>query len=337
MEDWSPAQLADEIDGIRERIHGLRRTLSNYFVAKDELVDTMILSAATGEPLLVVGRPGTAKSDLVTKFCEGLGVEDDYFEYMLTKFTEPSEILGPIDIELLKQGRFVRKVEGKLPTAKVAFLDEIFKSNSAILNVLLTLINERKFYQDGRPVRVPLVMLFAATNEVPEFRELDALKDRFVLKVQSRSVQDEAFDQLIDRGVENETLAAFHLRPWAGRAHLEDFLKLKRHMDLTMSGRGGAGIGDSDAPVARDRSRFFPRDVADLFRRILRTLVKEEKLFVSDRKVVKLYKMLRTRAFLFHGGSVRKEDLVLLRHVGERESHFRSVPEKVDRLLGLVE
>lgn len=336
MSEWSYGELAEQIDEVRERVHGLRRTLGNLFVGKQEIVDVMTLSAAVAEPLLLVGPPGTAKSDLVLKFCEGLGVTDDYFEYMLTKFTEPSEIIGPIDIELLKQGRFVRKVEGKLPTAKVAFLDEIFKSNSAILNVLLTIINERKFYQDGRAHRVPLVMLFAATNEVPEFKELDALKDRFVLKVQSSSVQDDAFEALIDRGTENETMKVFGRRPWAGRASLDDFLKLRRYLDLQVAGLTGEGRATPEGPVTRDREKYFPREVFDLFRRMLRTLAKEEKLFVSDRKVVKLYKILRMRAFLFHGGEVRKEDLAMLRHIGERETHFRVLPEKVDRLLGIA-
>jgi MoxR-like ATPase len=134
-----------------------------------------------------VGPPGTAKSDLVVKFVESLGLGGgDYFEYMLTKFTEPSEILGPIDIDQLKQGRFIRRTKAKLPEARVAFLDEIFKSNSAILNTLLTIVNERKYYQDGEPVPVALRMLFAATNDIPEQSELDALADRFVLKVETR-------------------------------------------------------------------------------------------------------------------------------------------------------
>ena len=99
---------------------------------------------------------------------------------MLTRFTEPSEIIGPIDINQLREGRYIRREQGKLPTARLAFLDEIFKSNSAILNILLTIINERKFYQDGVPQPVRLRVLFAATNEVPEQGELAALKDRFV-------------------------------------------------------------------------------------------------------------------------------------------------------------
>ena len=122
----------------------------------------MLVAAVAQEPLLLVGPPGTAKSDLVLKFKDALGLADeDYFEYMLTRFTEPSEIIGPIDISQLREGRYIRREQGKLPTARLAFLDEIFKSNSAILNILLTIINERKFYQDGdaaagpppRPVR----------------------------------------------------------------------------------------------------------------------------------------------------------------------------------------
>src|SRR5204862_1508881 len=155
-----------------------------------------------------------AKSDLVLKFKDALGLDDeDYFEYMLTRFTEPSEIVGPIDIALLREGRYVRREKGKLPTCRLAFLDEIFKSNSAILNILLTIINERKFYQDGVPQPVSLRVLFAATNEVPEQTELAALKDRFVLKIESRSVQDEPFTGLIDLGLESESDRALDPEP----------------------------------------------------------------------------------------------------------------------------
>ena len=94
-----------------------------------------------------------------------------------------------IDINQLRDGRYIRREQGKLPTARLAFLDEIFKSNSAILNILLTIINEKKFYQDGEPQPVRLRVLFAATNEIPEHGELGALKDRFVLKAESLSVQ----------------------------------------------------------------------------------------------------------------------------------------------------
>src|SRR5688572_6434 len=131
-------QLRGEVEGARERLNDLRQRLGRFFVEKQELVDLMCVTMIAQEPLLIVGPLGTAKSDLVTKFCEALGLEPgDYFEYMLTKFTEPSELIGPIDLQRLKDGSYIRKVTGKLPEARIAFLDEIFKSNSAILNTLL--------------------------------------------------------------------------------------------------------------------------------------------------------------------------------------------------------
>src|SRR5580692_2649517 len=199
LDDLSLIDLQSEADALRKRINRFRESLGRFFVNKQEIIDLMCIAAIAQEPLLLIGPPGTAKSDLVLKFKDALNIEQgDYFEYMLTRFTEPSEIIGASDIKELREGRYIRRKEGKLPTAKLVFLDEIFKSNSAILNILLTIINERKFYQEGRPEPVPLRVLFAATNEVPDQGELAALKDRFVLKAESRSVQEEHFVELID-------------------------------------------------------------------------------------------------------------------------------------------
>src|SRR5437899_4493922 len=216
--------LAKESSGLRDRINKFRMSLGRFFVAKQPLIDLMCVAAVAQEPLLLVGPPGTAKSDLVLKFKDALGLgEGDYFEYMLTRFTEPSEIIGPIDISKLREGRYIRREQGKLPTARLGFLDEIFKSNSAILNILLTIINERKFYQDGVPQPVRLRVLFAATNEVPEQGELAALKDRFVLKAESRSVQEHHFSELIDSGLQSEVYRSLNQKPWAeGHCGLDD-------------------------------------------------------------------------------------------------------------------
>lgn len=322
-------ELKGQIEEIRNRINTMRKTLASYFVSKEEIVDLMAISTLAQEPLLLIGRPGTAKSDLVVKFCQALGLEgDEYFEYMLTKFTEPSEIVGPIDINLLKEGRYMRRTGGKLPHAQIIFLDEIFKSNSAILNTLLTIINERKFYQDGKPVPVNMKVLFAATNEIPEFTELDALKDRFVLKVESESVKDRYFDELLDAGLRGEVHKAFNTRPWASLCNLEDFLKAKAYLDHVML----QGTQESEA---NDRQKYFPPETYTLFKRILKTLEKEDGIEISDRKVVKLYRLLRARAFLFHGGVIQKSDLVLLRYIPNRAQDFQLIREKVDRLLRL--
>ena len=334
-------QLRNEVEGIRARLNTLRERLARYFVNKQEVVDLMTVCTVAQEPLLIVGPPGTAKSDLVTKFSQSVGLEPgDYFEYMLTKFTEPSELIGPIDLGRLKEGSYIRKVEGKLPMARIAFLDEIFKSNSAILNTLLTIINERKFYQDGRPVPVNLVMLFAATNIVPEFEELAALRDRFALKVESVPVKDQHMDALLEKGVANALNKSLNRRPWANLCTLNDFLALRRYLHLLMAGvaEGGRKAGDvetADSAVTRDRKTYFPDDVFDLFKRILRTLERENRVIVSDRKFIKLYQLIRARALLFHGGAVRREDLVLLRYIGDRNEDFPVLREKVDALLRL--
>src|SRR6476619_7774644 len=214
-EDASLSDLQSEAEELRKKLNNFRTSLGRFFVQKQELIDLMVVAAVAQEPLLIVGRPGTAKSDLVLKFKDALGIADeDYFEYMLTRFTEPSEIIGPIDINQLRDGRYIRREQGKLPTARLAFLDEIFKSNSAILNILLTIINERKFYQDGAPQPVRLRVLFAATNEVPEQAELAALKDRFCLKAESRSVQESYFTQLVDAGLQGEVYKGLTQKPW---------------------------------------------------------------------------------------------------------------------------
>ncbi|MEC7985938.1 MAG: AAA family ATPase [Myxococcota bacterium] len=324
---WDPNRIDKEAPALLKKLRALSKRLSGYFVGKQEIIDLLILCTMAQEPLLLVGVPGTAKSDIIVKFCQAIGVgEEDYFEYMLTKFTEPSEILGPIDISLLKKGSYIRRVEGKLPTASVAFLDEIFKSNSAILNTLLTIINERKFYQDGRPESVNLRMLFAATNEIPEFTELGALRDRFTLKVESESVRHHSFRSLIEQGIRNASYKALNQRPWVkGDISLEDFEKLNFHMEHMIQ----------RATQTKKMDELFPKSVFSLFHKIIGTLERDLDVAISDRKVIKLYKLAIMHARLMHGGSVNREDLVILRYVADRMQNFKPVREKVDTFLQL--
>jgi len=325
-------ELQEQAESLRARINRFRTALGRFFVAKHEILDLMTVAAVAQEPLLLVGPPGTAKSDLVLKFKDALGLgQADYFEYMLTRFTEPSEIVGPIDINLLREGRYVRREQGKLPTARLAFLDEIFKSNSAILNILLTIINERKFYQDGVPQPVRLAVLFAATNEVPEQAELAALKDRFVFKIACRSVSDEHFTELIDVGLQNENYRSLHQQPWVeGHASLDDLLKAHRYLTHLFS----RSQTDAHGEPVNDRAVFFPPEVFREFQRLVKTLVREDRIFVSDRKLVKLYKLFRVRAWLFSGGVVTRDDLRLLAYLGETVREIELLREKVPMLLG---
>jgi len=329
----SADELAREASTLRERINRFRVALGRFFVAKQPLIDLMCVAAVAQEPLLLVGPPGTAKSDLVIKFKDALRIPDgEYFEYLLTRFTEPSEVFGPIDIAELREGRYLRRDRGKLPTARLVFLDEIFKANSAILNSLLTVINERKFYQDGQPVPVKLRVLLAATNELPENAELAALKDRFCLKAACRSVQDDHFLELIDAGLDAYTQRELNQKPWIeGHASLEDFVKAHRWLTHVLARRTTA----ADGRELRDRELYFSDELLRELRRVLKTLVREDGVFVSDRKVVKLYRLLRTHAWIVHGGAVERADLRLLAYLGETREEIDLLEEKVPRLLGL--
>lgn len=331
-EEWTLEELQEEAEEIRKRLNRFRTSLGRFFVDKQDLIDLMVVAAIAQEPLLLVGPPGTAKSDLVLKFKDALGIADeDYFEYMLTRFTEPSEIIGPIDISELRAGRYIRREQGKLPTARLAFLDEIFKSNSAILNILLTIINEKKFYQDGVPQPVNLRVLFAATNEIPEQAELAALKDRFCLKAESRSVSDQHFTELVDMGLQSEVYRNLNQKPWKeDHASLEDILKANRYLTLLFASRHRSGRSAEQ----NDREVYFPKDVFEEYQRLVKTLVQEDRIFVSDRKLVKLYKLFRVRSWLFTGGTVTRDDLRLLAYLGESHQEIEQLRTKVPQLLG---
>jgi len=139
----------------------------------------------------------TAKSALVRRAAELLNAR--FFKYLLTKFTEPAEIFGPLDIKALHDGKYIRITRGKLPEADIAFLDEIFKANSAILNALNTLLQERILYDGYNEIRVPLWSLFGASNEVPDDPEIEAFYDRFTLRHFVRPVSEDLWRDLLDK------------------------------------------------------------------------------------------------------------------------------------------
>ncbi|UFJ43266.1 AAA family ATPase [Brevibacillus humidisoli] len=158
--------------------------LEQRFLERGELIRLLFLGIMGGENALLIGPPGTAKSQLARALSQMFGTEH-WFEYLLTRFTTPDEIFGPVSLTQLKQDQYVRKTEGYLPTAEFAFLDEIFKANSAILNSLLSILNERVFFNGREKEAVPLFFLIAASNELPDENEqLAALYDRFLIRYQ---------------------------------------------------------------------------------------------------------------------------------------------------------
>jgi len=169
----------------------IRDELRASFFERTPVIDGVLTALVAGEHVLMLGPPGTAKSALASVLCKAID-DAQFFQWLLTKFSTPEELFGPMSLKGLEQDKFTRNVTGKLPLAHIAFLDEIFKANSSILNALLTIINEREFFNDGAASACPLLTMVGASNELPESKELEALFDRFLLRYWINYVGDRA-------------------------------------------------------------------------------------------------------------------------------------------------
>ncbi len=167
----------------KERIALILNELNNGLCEREEILAIALLSALAGQNVFLFGPPGTAKSLISRRLSKAFAVKS-YFEYLMQRFSTPEEIFGPVSISELKKDNYTRKTDGFLPEAEFAFLDEIWKSNSTILNTLLTIINEKKFKNGFQVQNVPLKVLIAASNETPpENQGLEALYDRFLTRL----------------------------------------------------------------------------------------------------------------------------------------------------------
>lgn len=180
-----------------------------YFKEREAEINGSLLAMLSGENLLFLGPPGTAKTQLAKNICQSIE-GGNFFNYLLTSFSTPEELFGPLSLKALEEDEFRRKIDGCLPTAHVALLDEIFKASSAILNSLLTILNEHKYHNGRELVDVPLLSVFGASNEFPDENEsLEALYDRFLFRYKLAYIQDEEnFRNLLFRSPEEFEPAA---------------------------------------------------------------------------------------------------------------------------------
>ena len=178
-------------------LQALEADLRSTLLERDEAVRAALVAVLARQHVVLLGPPGTGKSMLVTELATRIGGGLSTFTLLLTRFTTPEELFGPISVAGLKKDEYRRLTTNKLPEAHLAFLDEIFKANSAVLNALLTLLNERQF--DNGPTRLtcPLLTCFGASNEMPQGDDLGALWDRFALRLIVDYVGDSAFGKLL--------------------------------------------------------------------------------------------------------------------------------------------
>lgn len=273
--------------------------IKEFFVERDEVIDLLGIGALCHEHILVIGPPGTAKTRLLERFCRMLDTEP--FTYLLTRFTEPAEIFGPINVKRFQDdGVYEINTAGMLPTARVAFLDEVFQGSSAILNTLLTLINERTFHNGHTDLRTPLMTLVGSSNEIPDDPVLAAFSDRFLLRCNLDYVADDQLEQVLRLGWRAER----------ERIDADDAAPLPTADERTHVSIPSAELRTLQQAVARvDLS-----PVLGPYVQIMRGLRAEGVAF-SDRRAVKAQKVFAASALLAGRAQAEISDLAWLIHL----------------------
>jgi MoxR-like ATPase len=266
------------------KINEIKKFLGSIYLEREHIIHGLLTAFVARQHVLLVGPPGTAKSALVADLAKCI-TGTNYFQWLLTRFSTPEELFGPVSLKGLEQDTYKRNTHGKLPEAHIGFVDEIFKANSAILNALLTLANERLFYNNGGIVQSPLFSLVGASNEWPEEGEgLEALFDRFLFRYEVGNIADgNNFILMLQSNVPAQ-------RPTISLEELEQ-LQMQAEMMTTV-----------------------PLDVLDALRET-RDNLKVEGIRPSDRRFRQCLSLLKAAAVLDGRDFVKRKDLAILSDV----------------------
>lgn len=278
--------------------------LKATFVGKDDIIDLLSLCLVGRENLFLLGPPGTAKSALVRALAQRL--QGQSFEYLLTRFTEPSELFGPFDIRRLREGDLVTNTAGMLPEADLIFLDELLNANSAILNSLLLVLNERVFRRGRENRPLPAVLLVGASNHLPADEALGALFDRFLVRAHCGYVAPEALADVLAAGWQLEQAASSETPPSIAADEVRQLQAALPLVDL--------------GPV---RPTYV-----ELVRQL-----RMAGLALSDRRAVKLQRLLAASALLCQRTEAIPSDLWVLRYCWDTDEQREVLASLVDTIV----
>lgn len=287
------------IDKLKQVLAQLKHT----FVGKDEIIDLMGICLVARENLFILGPPGTAKSATVRELSKL--IDGQTFEYLLTRFTEPNELFGPFDIRKLREGDLVTNTEGMLPEASFIFLDELLNANSAILNSLLMVLNERVFRRGKETRKLPALMVIGASNHLPEDEALQALFDRFLIRVKSDNVDPGQLIDVLNAG-------------WS--------LEQKDSTDQP------GILADEIRSLQELTSGIELKSVRPFYVDLIHKL-RNAGLQVSDRRAVKLQRMIAASALICKRPEAIVSDLWLLRHIWDTEEQREMISNIVDAII----
>ncbi|MEZ5041338.1 MAG: AAA family ATPase [Saprospiraceae bacterium] len=291
--------LIPQIDQLNQVLNYLKTT----FVGKDEIIDLMGIALVARENLFLLGPPGTAKSAMVRALAKLL--KGNTFEYLLTRFTEPNELFGPFDIRKLREGELLTNTEGMLPEASLIFLDELLNANSAILNSLLMVLNERIFRRGRETKDLPALMIVGASNHLPQDDALQALFDRFLVRVRCDNVEPDLLGSVLDAGWKLEQAA-----PVAPpQISAEDITFLQ------------GLIGAVDLQAIR-------QPYMDLIQQLRNAGIQ-----ISDRRAVKLQRLIAASALLCQRQEVVLSDFWVMRYIWDTEEQQELIAGMVNTVV----
>jgi len=264
---------------MNQKLLKVREELNNFFLERREEIDILLTAILSQKNVFLVGATGTAKSQLCNAVAKHFSAK--FFTYLMTDHTTPDELFGIPSIKAMKEGRYERIITNKLPNCEIAFLDEIFKANSSILNCLLKIINEKKFDNGNKEIDVPLISLFTASNELPKERELVALYDRL------------HFRKIV--------------KPIAEFENIKKLLLLNKYEPNTIITR------DELKKMHEEVGSIETKNIDDFIK--LLDKLKNMQIFISDRKKRECIDIIKGYAYLNNKDEMEIEDFAILQHV----------------------